>query len=226
MEFKKWKNKYIELVSSKPGKLLPCVDEEFSAQEEELLRDKLNLYSQIYCDLGSGSGGHALEQARRNPESLLIGVELRYKRAFRTIEKADLLGLQNVLVIRTDARIALPKFPDARISGFFINFPDPWEKRRWHKNRLINNEFVALLISKLKPGGFISHKSDHIEYFNSNLGIFRNFNELQIENISYDWHRQGPEEMQILSEFEKLFRSQGHPVNFLLARKGLGEPRN
>lgn len=219
MEFKKWKNKYIELVSSRPDKLLACVDEEFSAAEEQLLTEKLKLSPETYCDIGSGSGGHLLEQAKLNPAALFIGVELRYKRAFRSIEKAEGFGLNNVLVLRTDARSAISKFPDSALNGVFVNFPDPWDKRRWFKNRLLNPNFLEQLLNKLKPGGFISYKSDHHEYFAVSLELFQKFQQLQIEKISYNWHQEVPAGLNIMSEFEKLFHSKGLAVNYLLARK-------
>ncbi len=226
MEFKRWKNKYIELVGSKPGKILACPDDKLSDSERDILQQNLRSCSQVYCDLGSGSGGHTIEQARLLPEALFLAVEVRFKRAFRTIEKAEGLGIGNILVVRLAVQDFLVELPDNSVQGFFINFPDPWDKPRWFKNRLINERFISALSSKLKIGGFISYKSDHRRYFEQACDLFKNSEQLQIERISYDLHAESSSQSagaqaNIMSEFEKLFRFKGLAVNLLLLRKSL-----
>jgi len=208
----------MHLVTTKPAVLCAESDTSISADTQALIAERLSRYQGCFVEIGSGSGMHLLQLAAQSPQHLCIGIELRYKRAFKTAEKAERDGLDNVLVIRTDARQIHALVPLHGVDGFFINYPDPWEKRRWHKNRILNATFVAQLRAALKPSGFLRYKTDHQEYFASATPLFSTPG-WQIEKCTTDlttsawWHENIP------SEFEGLFRSQGKPLCMLEASK-------
>lgn len=216
---KKWKNQYIELVRSKPEFILPFVDNRATAEELAYLEKRCLESKEAVLELGSGSGGHLITLALRNPETLCLGVEIRFKRAFRTAEKAEKQGARNLLLLKTDARQVFGLFPKEFFKAVYVNFPDPWDKSGWKKHRLLNPDFFETLYAHLKPGGSFLFKTDHSQYFEEVVAILTKLPTWQIEKISRDYHAECDPALNIMSEFESLFKSQKKPVNFVEVRK-------
>jgi len=213
-----WENQYIQLVTTKPGLILSEEDRVVSQEAVEVISARRKDYQKCFVELGSGSGMHLLKLAERHPEALCIGFEIRFKRAFRTGEKAETNGLSNVVLIRTDARNISSLFPIGSVDGFFVNYPDPWDKRRWLKNRLLNPELLTVMWERLASDGFLRYKTDHQEYFASTMKILkpglweltRSTTDLMASEYAID---------NIPTEFELLFKSQGKPLCFVEACK-------
>jgi tRNA (guanine-N7-)-methyltransferase len=75
------------------------------------------------------------------------------------------LGLSNTRIIEGDAHpIITTMIPDNSIDGVHLFFPDPWPKKRHHKRRIINAEFLALIYPKIKDGGFFHVATDWVPY--------------------------------------------------------------
>lgn len=206
-----WENQYMQLVTTKPGVILAEQDRAISDDGKALLRQRLTTLPDCFVELGSGSGMHLLKLAERSPSALCVGLEIRFKRAFRTGEKAEERGLSNVMVLRTDARQITSLFNPGEVSGFFINYPDPWDKRRWLKNRLINEELLNTMWQLLKPGGFLRYKTDHHEYFSSTLQIL-DPNKWSTVRKTTDLLDSEYVDTNIPTEFEQLFKSQGRKL--------------
>ena len=165
-----------------------------------------------FCELGCGSGNHLIVRASMEPEAIFFGIELRYKRVFRTIEKAERAGLTNVYALKTNARDVPSIFPERALSGVYVNFPDPWEKIRARKHRLLQADFLTALRPIIVPGGFVSFKTDHREYFETVLELLKGRQDYRVENSSFDLHASDLVSTNVRSEFEELFLSQGLPV--------------
>jgi tRNA (guanine-N(7)-)-methyltransferase len=159
-----WENQYIQLVSTKPGIIFGERENDLTEEARSQFRERVRRHSKIFVELGSGSGMHLLSLARSHPDALCAGFEIRFKRAFKTGEKAERHGLSNVAVMRADARQISTLFEPESVDGFFVNYPDPWDKRRWWKNRLVNEALVETMWSLLKSGGMFRYKTDHPEY--------------------------------------------------------------
>jgi tRNA (guanine-N7-)-methyltransferase len=138
-------------------------------------------------------------------------LEIRFKRAFKTGEKAERLGLQNVLVVRTDARYIGEIFADGDLSAFFVNYPDPWDKRRWKKNRILNQEMITTMYTLLRVGGILRYKTDHHEYFHSTNTLLK-APQWQQTKYSTDLLQSEWAQDNIPTEFEYLFKSQNKPL--------------
>lgn len=218
-KFGRWKNHYIDLIKTKPSLLLNFGDKQVGEAEREALSERFGMHDRVLCELGSGSGKHLIELAQRNPAALCIGFETRYKRAFRTVEKAEREGLSNLLLFREKAEQIGEYFAPSSIDAVYVNFPDPWEKLRWKKHRLLKAEFIARLWELLKPDGYLSYKTDHPEYFEETIGIIDGGGLFSIEKHSRNLHVGDPDPSNIFSEFELLFRSKGVAVNYVLCRK-------
>lgn len=198
----------MHLVTTKPGIILADDEEQTLAPEiNRSILEKRTGFAKCFVELGSGSGMHLLQLAAQNPDTLCVGIEIRFKRAFRTGEKAEEMGLSNVLVLRSDAKQIDEIFAQGSVDGFYINYPDPWEKRKWRKNRLVNRDFVTKLHSLLKPGGILRFKTDHHEYFSSSLPLFVE-SEWTRTKFSRDIFASEYTAENIPTEFEMLFKYQ------------------
>ncbi len=215
----RWKNQYIELINQKRDRIFAAAPEQELERTKERIQSICPAYDEIVCELGSGSGGHIISHAEKSPRTLFIGFELRYKRAFRTVEKAEQRGIENLYMVQGDARSLTSIFADGQLTGIYINFPDPWAKKRWQKHRLITTEFLSMLAAKLKLEGYFSHKTDHAEYFASSIEQLRSVPALKVEVVTSDLHQHPANEGLMQSEFEMLFISKRLPVHYVLARR-------
>jgi tRNA (guanine-N7-)-methyltransferase len=219
MKFARWKNPYIDLLSSKAESILPFHEKTLTPEERSLLETRCRAAERIFVELGSGSGGHLLELAARHPEALCIGFELRFKRIYRSAEKAAQAGINNLLFMRTDARRLAEFFAPNSIDRLIVNFPDPWAKRSWAKNRLLSPGFLATIVETLKVGGEFQYKTDAAAYFRETLSYLPNLPRFFTAELSFQLAPESDSFDHIHSEFEKLFRSQGLPIHFLRAQK-------
>ena len=177
----------------------------------EIIGDKIKNLP-VVCELCSGAGNHIVEQAKRakattgDDGKIFIGFELRFKRAYRTIEKAKANNVaERVFVAGCPAELINFLFDERRLDGVYINFPDPWEKRRGRKHRLLTTEFLAGLATRIKPGGFFSFKTDHNEYFGSVLEILRKNENFTIIRETTDLYSSEYLAGNVLTEFEGMF---------------------
>ena len=73
-------------------------------------------------------------------------------------------GLSNVKLIHYDARFFIELFKNNSVKNVYINFPDPWPKKRHHKRRLLKPDFLTLLSDKMINGGLLHIATDHENY--------------------------------------------------------------
>ena len=216
-----------------PGIIYPCF--ELEKDKKDFVEKIKSEERSIFIEYGSGSGNHLLQLADRNEKSLCVGFEIRFKRAVRTIEKGQDRGINNVIIFRSKGEAIPELFPLAGVKGLFINFPDPWEKKRWLKHRVLTYSVVSSFFPIIAPGGFISIKTDHEEYYqtfmnelrtgivsDSQFYIEKETSSLpKISEITEPDVKAGFEEnyADIESEFEKLFRGQKKNIGYCLIRK-------
>ena len=208
----------MHLVTTKPGIIVAETDRELADNSRKEIQAIIGEFPECYVELGSGSGMHLIKLAARSPQALCVGLEIRFKRAFKTGEKAEGNELSNIRVLRTDARQIRHLFSPGQVSAFFINYPDPWEKRRWRKNRLINAELIQTMWDLLKPGGFLRYKTDHQEYFASTCPLLAP-QKWEIQRHTTDLLKSPYLDNNIPTEFEMLFKSQGKPLCLVEAVK-------
>lgn len=214
-----WRNPYIDLVESQPGPLLQASGGALSADQRSLLLERAGGAQGLFLEIGSGSGMHLIEQARRAPRSFFVGFELRYKRAFNSARKAEREHLPNLAVVRGPGEQAFAVFHPGTVDGIFILFPDPWEKRRCRKNRVINPAFLEAAGAILKAGGFIRYKTDHDSYFDETAAMIASSGIFEVVKSSRDLHRGQYAQDNVPSEFERLFISKRAPILFLEASR-------
>lgn len=119
----------------------------------------------LVIEIGFGNGEQLLFGALHEPERNFIGIEVHSPGVGRALNAVAEAGLGNVRIYRHDAvEVLRDDIADGSLSEVRIYFPDPWHKKRHHKRRLIQADFIALLCLKLKPGGLLHLASDWQEY--------------------------------------------------------------
>ena len=120
--------------------------------------------------------------------------------------------MDNIKLMRFNAVDVLEHMiPDSSIDGFHIFFPDPWPKKKHHKRRLIQKDFVNLLSRKLKKGGYIYLVTDWEEYAEWMLDILSQ--ESLIEN-AYDSYAE-PRSWRPRTKFEQKGLDKAYKINEL-----------
>ena len=205
-------DEFPDLIVSPKGK-------ELTPEQIVQIRERCRAYSEVFVELGSGSGEHLIVKALNNPKALFIGFEIRFKRTFRTAEKAIVQKVDNILIVRTFAQ-ELPRiFNAGTIDGFYVNFPDPWAKKHWLKHRLLTDEMIEQIQKVLKPKGFFSYKTDHEEYFKAVETYLKSSTEWKITQVTNNLHKSQFLSDNVPTEFEKLFLTKGLPIYFIKLSK-------
>jgi tRNA (guanine-N7-)-methyltransferase len=127
----------------------------------------------LEVELGCGDASFLVEFARQNPERNFIGIERLLGRISKLDKKGRRAGLTNLRGVRIESSYFLQfLLPRNSISALHVYFPDPWPKKRHHKNRLINGKFPALARAALASGGKIYLRTDDADYFSQMTEVF------------------------------------------------------
>jgi len=119
----------------------------------------------FHVEVGFGKDIRTLRMAERDPDACFLGIEISRKKCVKFREKVARAGLKNVRCYWGDARKALAEMlPAHSVDSFTILFPDPWPKRKHHKNRWVQEETAALLARILKAHGHLIVATDHDHY--------------------------------------------------------------
>ena len=119
----------------------------------------------VVIEIGFGMGDTTAEVAIRRPEFNYIGIEVFLHGFVNLLNELGERHIENVRIIRFNAVDVLEHMiPDGSVEGFHIFFPDPWQKKRHHKRRLMNPSFLNLLARKVRTGGYIYMVTDWEEY--------------------------------------------------------------
>lgn len=118
----------------------------------------------LVIEIGFGNGGHLLWLARKNPESVVFGIEMYMVGVIKVLRQAARDGLSNVYVSSDDARSVMSKVSDDSANKIYVLFPDPWPKKKHNKRRLLKIDFIKVLISKLVSGGTLTLATDWEDY--------------------------------------------------------------
>lgn len=128
----------------------------------------------LVVEIGFGMGHATADIAEALPDHDFIGIEVHTPGVGSLLKMLGTRHIQNVRVIQHDAvEVLRDMIADASLAGVHIFFPDPWPKKRHHKRRLIQPGFVASLVRKLEPGGYIHCATDWQEYAEHMLDVLQ-----------------------------------------------------
>src|SRR3989338_6980608 len=127
----------------------------------------------VIVEIGFGSGDTLIPMAKANPDKNYLGIEVHEPGIAAVMMQLLEQSITNVRVIRQDAVMIFEKYiPDNSLSRIHIYFPDPWPKKKHHKRRLLNPDFVKVLTNKLHRDGAIHCATDWEHYAMQMMRVF------------------------------------------------------
>jgi len=167
-------------------------------------------------EIGCGMGETTAAIAAAHPESDFLGIEVHTPGVGSLLKLIDEGGLTNLRVIQHDAvEVLREMIAPASLDGAHIFFPDPWPKKRHHKRRLVQTDFVALLASRLKAGGYVHLATDWEEYAGQMLAVLSS--EPELENTAEGYAPRPAYRPQ--TKFETRGLKLGHGVRDVVFKK-------
>ena len=161
----------------------------------------------VEVDVGCGKGRFLLARARRFPERQFLGIERQDARVARIDVTARRENLANIRLLKADAMKALTAYlPPASVDAVYFFFPDPWPKRKHHKNRLFTPAFLEATLRLLKPYGLLHVATDRPDYGARMVALLGGDPRLR----PIDTFERTPDEY---TDFELLFRAQNLPIH-------------
>ena len=169
----------------------------------------------ICLEIGMGKGDFIINMALEHPDINFIGLEKYQSIIVRAIEKLEKLELNNLKLICIDAK-ELDTVFDKEIDTIYLNFSDPWPKKRHAKRRLTSDTFLPIYDKLFTGTKRIVQKTDNIALFEYSIISLSNYG-YKIVDISLDLHSTDKEN--IMTEYEKKFSGKGFKINYLEALK-------
>ena len=187
-------------------------------QEVQLKAEDLPNFPHPYSlEIGSGKGQFLIDMAKKFPDMYFIGVERNTTcagiTAKKLVEEAD---VKNAKLIYDNANVVLLNLKDESIENIFLNFSDPWPKKRHWKRRLSAPSYLNNYYRILKKGGKLIIKTDNVDLWAFTKEMMEESN-FVIESMTDDYIER--DEFDAETEYEKSFRKEGVPIHRLVARK-------
>jgi len=177
---------------------------------------KKDLTRELYVELGTGMGDFITQIAERNPQINFIGLEVEKTCVLSAARKVREKNLSNVRLIVFDVNNISELFGEHEVDRLYINFCDPWPKKRHAKRRLTHVRFLEMYRKILKPDGEIYFKTDNRGLFDFSLEQFA-LAGLEVRDVTNDLHADEPPD-NIRTAYENKFSAAGVPINFCIAR--------
>ncbi|MGB3625113.1 MAG: tRNA (guanosine(46)-N7)-methyltransferase TrmB [Henriciella sp.] len=135
---------------------------------------------EVWLEIGFGGGEHVSAQAQANPDVGILASEVFVEGLAKCLSDIEEKALKNVRLWDEDARELVDLLPEASIDRVFILFPDPWPKKRHHKRRIIQPDFLDALSRIVTPGGRLRFATDVRSYADEAL-------EKILTHGAFDW---------------------------------------
>ncbi|MFA5421221.1 MAG: tRNA (guanosine(46)-N7)-methyltransferase TrmB [Bacilli bacterium] len=195
----------------------PYLDEHRDIALEDISGDK-HFFTDphLRLEIGCGKGDFVIALAERNPSVHFLAIEVAAMVAAMAARKIVDKELKNVRLLIDDAAKLIPLFPDQMFEAIYLNFSDPWPKKRHEKRRLTSPAKLLEYMRILKVGGHIYFKSDNDELYEYSLSAFK---ESPFEIVSHTNDYQVLDCEDAMTEYEKQFRGEGKTINRLVARR-------
>lgn len=170
----------------------------------------------LVVEIGFGNGQALLEMAAQRPDQHFVGVEVHEPGVGRLLLGLEAENLKNVRVAMVDAVALLQGLRQASVDEVRIYFPDPWPKKRHHKRRLIQTEFLALLARVIRPAGRLHVATDWAPYAEHIVEVFEAQQDFTLWPVRIN---QRPE-WRPKTHFERRGERAGHTIFDLIAERG------
>ncbi|MEC2077412.1 tRNA (guanosine(46)-N7)-methyltransferase TrmB [Metabacillus fastidiosus] len=164
----------------------------------------------IHIEVGTGKGQFITGMAKQNPNINYIGIELSENVVVLALQKLVDVELPNVKLLNVNANDLTNIFEKGEVGQVYLNFSDPWPKKRHIKRRLTYKTFLALYETILADKGEIHFKTDNQGLFEYSLISFSEYG-LLLKYVSLDLHNSNMEG-NIMTEYEEKFSKKGQRI--------------
>lgn len=173
----------------------------------------------LVVELGCGKGEYSLGLSRKYPDKNFLGVDVKGARMWKGASDANNEGISNVAFLRTRIEFIEYCFAKSEIDEIWITFPDPQIKKKRAKNRLTHPVFLERYSNILQDNGLIHLKTDSQFLHGYTLGIIEG-HQHHLEDAEHDIYNAvlKRENMEIKTNYEKLFLAKNMPISYLRFR--------
>lgn len=178
----------------------------------------------VILEIGFGNGDATWQMAAARPDQNFLAVEVHRPGVGHLLLKLEEHGLGNVRIACEDAvELLKRRVPDGSLAGIRIYFPDPWPKKKHHKRRIIQDDFIGLAARKMSPGGILHLATDWKPYAEHMLEVMQASR--QFVNRSPGGGRGSRPEWRPSTKYEKRGERLGHEVFDLVYERAAEDGR-
>jgi tRNA (guanine-N(7)-)-methyltransferase len=164
----------------------------------------------IHVEVGSGKGAFVSGMAKANPEINYIGIDIQKSVLSYALDKVLATDVPNIKLLWVDGSDLTDYFEDDEIDRLYLNFSDPWPKKRHEKRRLTYQSFLATYQQILPENGEIHFKTDNRGLFEYSLVSFSQYG-MKLKGVWLDLHASDFED-NVLTEYEQKFANKGQVI--------------
>lgn len=179
--------------------------------------------NQVHLEIGCGKGVFTSKLALKNKDINYIGIDLSTdvlgvcRRNIENEYKIENREIDNILIMCYNAGNLLSIFKEDSVDRIYLNFSNPWSKKKHHKRRLTYPTMLSIYEKILKPGSDLFFKTDDENLFNDSIEYIKKSN-FKINKLTYDLHSEDfNDESSILTEHELMFLKENKKIKFLSA---------
>lgn len=176
----------------------------------------LNKDKKIVLEIGSGKGGFIYQMSLNYPQEQFVGVEMQRNALAIALKYIKENSCNNLRLLNCDANKIFMYLKDESIDTIFLNFSDPWPKKKQHKRRLTYNTFLKEYFRILKKDGLLIFKTDNDNLFNDSLKYIEE-SDFKLVDCNFDYD--GKDNYDAQTEYEIKFRQLGVKIKRLIAKK-------
>ena len=164
----------------------------------------------IHVEVGSGKGAFVSGMAKANPEINYIGIDIQKSVLSYDLDKVLATDVPNIKLLWVDGSDLTDYFEEGEIDRLYLNFSDPWPKKRHEKRRLTYQSFLATYQQILPENGEIHFKTDNRGLFEYSLVSFSQYG-MKLKVVWLDLHASDFED-NVLTEYEQKFANKGQVI--------------
>lgn len=179
-------------------------------------QDRFEKPQPIHLEVGMGKGQFIIGMAKAHPEINFIGLEIQRTVAAIALKKSLAEELPNLQLICGDGSDITNYFEPHEIDRMYLNFSDPWPKKRHAKRRLTYHTFLKGYQEILKDQGGVELKTDNMGFFEFSLQSLNNYG-MHFDGVWLDLHHSDENEHNVETEYEQKFAAKGQPIYKLTA---------
>ena len=200
----------------KPWAVQYLIDHPEVSKEKFDAKDEYFNCSKLALEIGSGKGDFLITLAKRNPNTHYVSIEVIRSVAGVLAKKIVDNKIDNIILYPLDVEVLFEAIPDGFFDVIYLNFSDPWPKKKHVKRRLTFHKFLDQYHRLLKPNGKVIFKTDNTDLFNFSIETLEN-NGFKI--ISKTDTYMDEDDFDACTEYEAWFRNEHTPIHRMVVIK-------